>query len=161
MFTVRDRVALEVADEGLANPRVQTSHDGGVWERLAKPCGGENKIHPAESAAFIICGEGERATVYRTTDLARWDVFGEPKGIVAAVAPVADDRLLIVHDTAPATLLTSTGRTAVDLGLAPDERVLFEGSSSGGLSLLTTLDERLVGSALASTDGGLTWQRMD
>jgi hypothetical protein len=156
IVTVGDRVVLEASGEGLTRPRLLVSETGATWSELDLPCGGENEVLPAESVAFVLCADGTGATVYRSVDLTDWEVFGESTGVVSAVHPLSDERLLIVGDAATARLMTPSGTTPVDLGLRPGEET-YRSSSSGELSYVTTFDSRLLG----STDGGHSWHEVD
>jgi photosystem II stability/assembly factor-like uncharacterized protein len=157
ILTVKGAVAVETADEGLANPRLLVSTDDGAqWHELANPCPGENQIYPAESAAFILCRARSGATVYRSADLSDWKVFGHTTGTISAVHALDDDHLMIVRGAGKSIVITRGGTKPVEhLDLAPGVET-FEDSSAQGLSYLTTSEYAL----LFSRDNGLTWHPM-
>jgi hypothetical protein len=175
MVTISDYVLLQTSDEGLSAPRLQYFRfgDGLPWSEVANPCPGESQVHPAYSVAYMLCGSGETATIYRLIGVDhpvageqtfQWHEFGSSTGPVGAVHAIDDRRVLIIGPGGKAVLLTDSGDTvdapatptAVDLGLQPREETFSASmSSAGGDTYLVTSGGDLV----ASNDGGRTWHR--
>lgn len=182
LLTLSDTVLLETSDEGLSSPRLQYLLEGGAgagfpWNEVSNPCPGENRAYAATSVAYLLCRSSGGATAYRLVGVEhpvagepafQWYRFGRSTGVVTAVHPIDDRRLLLVGEDAAATLLTDDGDTVdapatamtVDLLLAPGEET-GTSASSGDLVLVTTFDDDGPGRLLASTDGGLTWRARD
>lgn len=166
ILTIGRHVALEISDEGLADPRLQYSPDGTTWGTVADPCPGDHRILPALSVAFVLCPGKHATTVHVLTgpehqvlDLDHWETIGTlPNRNGDAAFPLGDDRVLVVARSGAARLVTLDGTSPVDLGLEPGEEP--SGSAIGtDQVLLTTYGADQHTGLLRSTDGGLTWSR--
>lgn len=155
LITVGDEIALEETTAGSpSHLRMQHSTDGRTWRELPLPCGGESQVSAAGSTAFILCTPaGNSSTVYRTTDLTSWHVFGRSTpGGAHSILALAPDRLLIVTGPDQAKVMTSDGTRPADLGLSTGEDIAGGAATDQG-GLLTSDAHRLI----ESTDAGLTW----
>lgn len=159
MDTVGDRVVVLAASEGAGQLTLLSRNSWDDWTGLDLPCTGENQTYSAATAVFVQCGaEKGGAMVYRSADLASWQVFGHSDlTAVTAAIPLSDDRLLLLgspHDL----LVTPAGSKPVDVGLTGDEEVFQEtGGVAGDTAYLVTSKHRI----LVSKDAGLTWSQLD
>jgi len=157
LFTARDRVVLEESLSGVDTPRLLSGTDGETWSRLDFPCPGENQAYPGTSAVLVLCPAAGGATVYRSVDLASWQVFGHSDlTAVTAVLPLSDDLLLLVGEPND-LLVTSSGSQPVDVGLHPGEEI-FQGAfgTAGDTTYAVSSEHRI----LVSTDAGENWSEL-
>jgi len=156
--TVGVRVVVESATEGAGQVTLQSSIDGQQWTSLDLPCPGENQPYPAATEVFVLCPAAGSATVYRSVDLASWQVFGRSDlTAVTAVLPLSDDRLLLVGEPTD-LLVTPSGSQRVDVGLRKGEEI-FQGTfgTAGDTTYAVTSEHRI----LVSTDAGANWSALD
>ena len=159
MFTTRDRVVVMTSSEGADQLHLLSTKDApDDWTGLDLPCQGENQPYPAATEVFVLCGADKGgAMVYRTADMASWDLFGHSDlTAVTAVVPLADDRLLLLgqpHDL----LVTPAGSEPIDVGLRRGEEVFQHTSGvAGDTAYVVTSEHRI----LVSRDAGLTWSEL-
>lgn len=153
-----DRVVLQGAGEGLAAPYLLSSTDGTTWTRLDLPCGGENQAYEGRSAVFVLCPSDAGATIWRSSDLVRWQRFGESDlRAVTAVLALSDDLILLVGKPTD-LLVTPSGSQPVDVGLRPGEEI-FQGTfgTADDTTYTVTSEHRI----LVSTDAGENWSELD
>jgi hypothetical protein len=157
VFTTRERAVLEQFLWGVDTPRLLHGTDGNTWSRLDFPCAGENQAYPGPTAVFVICAAPDGATVYRSVDLASWQVFGHSDlSAVTAVIPLADDQLLLVGEPND-LLVTPSGSRVIDLGLRTGEDI-FQGTfdTVGDTTYAVTSEHRII----VTRDAGLTWSQL-
>lgn len=156
-------IAVEPAPEGEGNTTsvpLISRDDATTWAELPFPCDGENQLLPAFRAVFALCSDGaDSATVYRSTNLSTWEVFGTSTGYLSNTVPLGDDRILLTGEQD--VLLTEPGPVEVDTGIS--ENVQFASDAqiwsvafTGAQTYLATTNGLIV-----STDDGLTWGPAD